>query len=65
MEALRLGVGGPVGSGKTALVAELCRRLGGELEIAAGAPGRYRALNGVRALVRGSFGLPVPAREVD
>jgi urease accessory protein len=33
--ALRLGVGGPVGSGKTALVAELCRRLGGEFEIAA------------------------------
>jgi urease accessory protein len=35
MSALRLGVGGPVGSGKTALVAELCRRLGRELEIAA------------------------------
>ncbi len=35
MTALKLGVGGPVGSGKTALVAELCRRLGGELEIAA------------------------------
>jgi urease accessory protein len=35
MGALRLGVGGPVGSGKTALVAELCRRLGGEFEIAA------------------------------
>jgi len=35
MEALRLGVGGPVGSGKTALVAELCRRLGGEYSIAA------------------------------
>jgi urease accessory protein len=34
-KALRLGVGGPVGSGKTALVAELCRRLGGEFEIAA------------------------------
>ena len=32
---LRLGVGGPVGSGKTALVAELCRRMGGEFEIAA------------------------------
>jgi urease accessory protein len=32
---LRLGVGGPVGSGKTALVAELCRRLAGEFEIAA------------------------------
>ena len=32
---LRIGVGGPVGSGKTALVAELCRRLGGEFEIAA------------------------------
>ena len=32
---LRLGVGGPVGSGKTALVAELCRRLGDEFEIAA------------------------------
>lgn len=35
MEALRLGVGGPVGSGKTALVAELCRRLGEEFSIAA------------------------------
>jgi urease accessory protein len=35
MQALRLGVGGPVGSGKTALVAELCRRLGAEYEIAA------------------------------
>jgi urease accessory protein len=35
MRALRLGVGGPVGSGKTALVAELCRRLGNEFEIAA------------------------------
>ena len=35
MAALRLGVGGPVGSGKTALVAELCRRMGGEFEIAA------------------------------
>lgn len=35
MDALRLGVGGPVGSGKTALVAELCRRLGEEFEIAA------------------------------
>ena len=35
MAALRLGVGGPVGSGKTALVAELCRRLGEEFGIAA------------------------------
>ena len=35
MQALRLGVGGPVGSGKTALIAELCRRLSGEFEIAA------------------------------
>jgi urease accessory protein len=35
VSALRLGVGGPVGSGKTALVAELCRRLGDEFEIAA------------------------------
>lgn len=35
MEALRLGVGGPVGSGKTALVAELCRRLSGEFSMAA------------------------------
>ena len=31
---LRIGVGGPVGSGKTALVAALCRALGAELEIA-------------------------------
>ena len=35
MEALRLGISGPIGSGKTALVAELCRRMGGELSIAA------------------------------
>lgn len=34
MSALKLGIGGPVGSGKTALVAALCRRLIGELEIA-------------------------------
>jgi urease accessory protein len=33
MTALKLGVGGPVGSGKTALVAELCRRLSPELQI--------------------------------
>ncbi len=32
---MRLGVGGPVGSGKTALDAELCRRLGGRYSIAA------------------------------
>ncbi|MEA2843688.1 MAG: urease accessory protein [Actinomycetota bacterium] len=32
--ALRIGIGGPVGSGKTALVAALCRSLGGELELA-------------------------------
>jgi urease accessory protein len=29
----RVGIGGPVGSGKTALVAMLCRALAGELEI--------------------------------
>jgi urease accessory protein len=32
--ALRLGIGGPVGSGKTALVAALCRSLRGELALA-------------------------------
>jgi urease accessory protein len=32
--AFRLGIGGPVGSGKTALVAALCRALGGELRLA-------------------------------
>ncbi len=32
--ALRIGIGGPVGSGKTALVAALCRRLRGELSLA-------------------------------
>lgn len=32
--ALRVGIGGPVGSGKTALVAALCRSLSGELELA-------------------------------
>ncbi|WP_081842334.1 urease accessory protein UreG [Actinomadura welshii] len=33
-QALRLGVGGPVGSGKTALVAALCRTLRDELAVA-------------------------------
>jgi urease accessory protein len=32
--AFRLGIGGPVGCGKTALVAALCRALGDELELA-------------------------------
>jgi urease accessory protein len=32
--ALRVGIGGPVGSGKTALVAALCRALRAELELA-------------------------------
>ncbi|MCU1692751.1 MAG: Urease accessory protein ureG [Frankiales bacterium] len=32
--AFRVGVGGPVGSGKTALVAALCRSLAGELALA-------------------------------
>ncbi|GAA2576541.1 urease accessory protein UreG [Actinomadura fulvescens] len=32
--ALRLGIGGPVGSGKTALTAALCRALRGELGLA-------------------------------
>ncbi|MDQ6726908.1 MAG: urease accessory protein UreG [Actinomycetota bacterium] len=31
---LRIGIGGPVGSGKTALVAALCRALGEELQLA-------------------------------
>jgi urease accessory protein len=31
--ALRVGIGGPVGSGKSSLVAALCRALGQELEI--------------------------------
>jgi len=31
---LRIGIGGPVGSGKTALVAALCRTLGGDLSLA-------------------------------
>jgi urease accessory protein len=30
---MRLGIGGPVGSGKTALVAALCRTLGGRLQL--------------------------------
>ncbi len=33
-DALRLGVAGPVGSGKTALIAALCKRLRGELQLA-------------------------------
>ncbi|MFP5317849.1 MAG: urease accessory protein UreG [Acidimicrobiia bacterium] len=32
--AVRIGVGGPVGTGKTALVAALCRALAGELRLA-------------------------------
>jgi len=32
--ALRIGIGGPVGGGKTALVAALCRELAGELSVA-------------------------------
>jgi urease accessory protein len=32
--ALRIGIGGPVGSGKTALVAALCRALGGSVRLA-------------------------------
>jgi urease accessory protein len=32
--AYRIGIGGPVGSGKTALVASLCRALGGEIDLA-------------------------------
>lgn len=33
-EALRIGIGGPVGSGKTALVAAICRQLRTELSLA-------------------------------
>jgi urease accessory protein len=32
--AMRIGIGGPVGSGKTALVAALCRGLAGDLRVA-------------------------------
>lgn len=32
--AYRIGIGGPVGSGKTALVAALCRTLGSEVDLA-------------------------------
>ncbi len=32
--ALRLGVAGPVGTGKSSLIAQLCRRLGAELRLA-------------------------------
>src|SRR5580658_7453707 len=34
-QPLRVGVGGPVGSGKTALMEQLCRRLRDQLDIAA------------------------------
>jgi urease accessory protein len=34
VRALRVGIGGPVGSGKTALVAALCRALGAEFRLA-------------------------------
>ncbi len=33
MEALRIGIAGPVGSGKTALLEALCKKLGGQYEI--------------------------------
>lgn len=33
-EPLRIGIGGPVGSGKTALTAALCRQLRDELSLA-------------------------------
>jgi urease accessory protein len=33
-EPVRIGVGGPVGSGKTALIERLCRRMAGEFSIA-------------------------------
>jgi urease accessory protein len=32
--ALRIGIGGPVGTGKSSLIATLCRELAGELELA-------------------------------
>src|SRR6202789_3586331 len=34
-QPLRIGIGGPVGSGKTALMEQLCKRLRGEFDIAA------------------------------
>ena len=34
-QPLRVGIGGPVGSGKTALVEQLCKRLRDDLSIAA------------------------------
>src|SRR5476649_60827 len=34
-QPLRIGIGGPVGSGKTALMEQLCKRLRGDFEIAA------------------------------
>ncbi|MGD1035958.1 MAG: urease accessory protein UreG [Roseiarcus sp.] len=34
-QPLSVGIGGPVGSGKTALMEHLCKRLGGEFDIAA------------------------------
>ena len=34
-QPLRVGIGGPVGSGKTALMEQLCKRLRNEIEIAA------------------------------
>jgi len=34
-QPLRVGVGGPVGSGKTALMEQLCKRLSGEFDVAA------------------------------
>jgi len=31
---VKIGIGGPVGSGKTALIEKLCRRMSGEFSIA-------------------------------
>ena len=41
-QPLRVGIGGPVDSGKTALVEQLCKRLRGELSIAAIANDIYK-----------------------
>ena len=59
-QALRVGVGGPVGSGKTALLEALCKRLRGRYDIAVVTNDIYtqedaqilmRALSGSRPVV--------------
>ncbi|MBR7829570.1 urease accessory protein UreG [Actinospica sp. MGRD01-02] len=52
---LRIGVGGPVGAGKTSLVAALCRTLGEELSIAVVTNDAHAAQDAAFLVERGSL----------